>query len=291
MRNPRAIFPVACFILVGLCLCIGSSLSLASPSKSSRAKTIRYSFTLSNPTNELIRNVTLVVLAPVKSGANHVTSDIQANLPFELDQDALGNQTLRFVFKELEPYSQKVISVSADVTLFDAPLSFDLVDKTRFLKEEPYINVSHPKIQHRADSLAGSDDVSLSTYSWVADHIQYSGYRKDNLGALYALEQGKGDCTEYMFLYMALMRANGIPVRGVAGFTTGDDSRFLARDYHNWAEVYLDGAWYIVDPQRKRYFQHQDGYVATRILDGGNGNNDEIQRFQINDKRIRVMMN
>jgi len=50
----------------------------------------------------------------------------------------------------------------------------------------------------------------------VAGSIHFTGYQSDPHGALYALENKKGDCTEFMYLFTALCRANRIPARCIA---------------------------------------------------------------------------
>jgi transglutaminase-like putative cysteine protease len=37
-------------------------------------------------------------------------------------------------------------------------------------------------------------------------------------------------------------------------------------DYHNWAEVLLDGRWQVVDAQKGVLKQRQTDYVVTRIV-------------------------
>jgi len=61
------------------------------------------------------------------------------------------------------------------------------------------------------------------------------------------LAMGRGDCSEYARLAVAVLRASGFPAREVSGIAyLGDASPGLG--YHAWVEVYLDGRWFPMDP-------------------------------------------
>ncbi|HEC02609.1 MAG TPA: transglutaminase domain-containing protein, partial [Phycisphaerales bacterium] len=82
-------------------------------------------------------------------------------------------------------------------------------------------------------------------YERVVDHMEYVVRGEDDKGALTALELGKGDCTEYSDLFVAICRAKGIPARVVTGYTVTTD---VSRAKHNWAEVYMqDRGWVPID--------------------------------------------
>jgi len=39
----------------------------------------------------------------------------------------------------------------------------------------------------------------------------------------------------------------------------------LAQDYHNWAQLYLDGAWRTVDAQKETWLSTPSQYIVFRI--------------------------
>jgi transglutaminase-like putative cysteine protease len=107
-------------------------------------------------------------------------------------------------------------------------------------------------------------------YDWVFDHMQYDksvpGW---GLGDIpYCLKVGKGNCTDFHSLFIALARTSGIPARWNIGFPLAyGDGRANATPqqvpgYHCWAEFYAPGAgWVPVDisearkhPELKDYF-------------------------------------
>jgi transglutaminase-like putative cysteine protease len=106
-------------------------------------------------------------------------------------------------------------------------------------------------------------------YDWVYDHMQYDksvpGW---GLGDIpYCLKVGKGNCTDFHTLFIALARASNIPARWNIGFPLayGDgrsEGPQEVKGYHCWAEFYAPGAgWVPVDisearkhPELKTYF-------------------------------------
>ena len=66
-------------------------------------------------------------------------------------------------------------------------------------------------------------------------------------GALYAVKNGIGDCTEFSALFVAIARAMGYPARMTTDFLFTAKSEFRQPNHHA-AEVYLNGGWVPVDP-------------------------------------------
>jgi len=103
-------------------------------------------------------------------------------------------------------------------------------------------------------------------FRWVKRHVQDESYVRKPRGALYALEKGKGDCTEYMVLFMALCRRAGIPARAVGGYICPRNRMLSSSGYHNWAEFYEAGRWWIADPLRGVLRDQSENYVALREI-------------------------
>jgi len=120
---------------------------------------------------------------------------------------------------------------------------------------------------------AGHDTVvtrARALYDWVYDHMQYDksvpGW---GLGDIpYCLKIGRGNCTDFHSLFIALARGSGIPARWNIGFPLAYDGRTApATDapvagYHCWAEFWAPAVgWIPVDisearkhPELKDYF-------------------------------------
>ncbi len=257
-------------------------------------KTVRYNFTVKNKTNQLIEKAQFWTYAPVAKNSTQKVTNIKATLPYELMVDETGNQILSFVIENLPPYGNKVLTITVELLFAEASNSQKEPLLDSFLVSEQFVEVAHPKIISLAQKILGSDPVltSKSAYQWVADNIQYAGYISDDRGALYALNKKKGDCTEYMYLFVALMRANGIPARGVGGYIYPHNAILKSEDYHNWAEVYVDGAWRLVDPQNRVFMEQSTSYVAMRIISASEKNPlANTHRFLYSDNGIVVAMN
>ena len=76
--------------------------------------------------------------------------------------------------------------------------------------------------------------------------MEYSILGRNSFGAVKAAQLGKGDCTEYSDLFVALCRARNIPARVISGYIVGFGENSTK---HNWAEVYLQQfGWVPFDP-------------------------------------------
>jgi transglutaminase-like putative cysteine protease len=272
-----------------LCACGRSAVAPAG----AREQPVQYEFTIRNSSGELLPAARFVAFAPVKHTATQETLALTATEPFELVTDALGNQALHFQL-ELPPYGTKVIRVRATVALRDEPVPEALAASGEYLAAARFVESGDPKIQAVAHQIGGSDpgDVAKRVERWVGGHLEDSGYEREDQGALHALATGRGDCTEFMHLFVALARARGIPAREIGGFLAAQGEVPSARSYHNWAEVYLDGAWRVADPQRQVFGERASEYVAMRVL--GATEADPLgnsQRFLAFDRVLDVRMN
>ncbi len=79
---------------------------------------------------------------------------------------------------------------------------------------------------------------------WVAESLQYrSNASSGETTALDTFASRSGVCRDYAHLLVALARAGEIPARCVAAYAPGVDPP----DFHAVAELWLDGAWRLVD--------------------------------------------
>jgi transglutaminase-like putative cysteine protease len=255
-------------------------------------RTVRYHFTLKNTGNRLLKQAEFWAYAPVKQTATQKVIHIKASHAHDILTDRLGNQVLHFVFANMPPYASKVVSVTTELMLAKEVNPIQENNQQWFLGEEPFIEISHPKIQAVAKRLKTKENsrTSRKIFNWVARHIQYAGYIRENRGALYALNKKSGDCTEYMYLFTALARVNEIPARGIGGYIYSDDALLKSEDYHNWAEFYLDGKWQLADPQNKVFMDKQSNYIAMRII-SEQSNLAKSHRFWYSGEGLSVRMN
>jgi transglutaminase-like putative cysteine protease len=155
------------------------------------------------------------------------------------------------------------------------------------LRPEPFVESDAPEVRRLAAALrqkkpkATADNV----FQWVAQNLKPLAPDPDPHGALHALKNGRGDCTEAMYLVMALGRAAGLPTRGVAGYVCPENAVLDPAGFHNWAEYYDGGRWRLADPLNRVFAAKGGDYVAFKIV-GDNGFN----RFRFSGEGLHVSM-
>jgi len=231
-------------------------------------KQIHFSFTLQNTTAHTIKKAEFWTYAPVKQTTTQKCIQIKSSHPYRLVTDDVGNQLMHFSFNGLPPYAAKILTIKTDLLLSNNihPLLENQLQ--RYLGPEKYIESDDKDIDRLAQKLKVSDNVKTARniFHWVADNVRYAGYVKNARGARYALIHKKGDCTEFMDLFVALCRADRIPARGIGGYVIKGSGVVKPASYHNWAEFYDDGVWNAVDPQNGVFMQNHTDYVPMRII-------------------------
>jgi len=251
----------------------------------SRSLVFRYEIT--NKTSELLSDANVRLAIPVIKSARHSLDTITVNQPYKLESDALGNQTLLLNFDDFAPYSTKMVTVKTKLLDLN---SQQLIDGTEplFLSENKFVPFSRPEFKMINKRVKGKSDLETITqaYHWVVSHMNYSGYLPDDYGALYALQKARGDCTEYMYLLAALLRANEVPTRLVAGYVYQGNHLVDASDYHNWVEVFYQGKWQVVDALQERFLGDNMDYISVRYLDSKAGIIHQSQKFSVSNSLV-----
>ena len=81
----------------------------------------------------------------------------------------------------------------------------------------------------------------------VHDHFTYTpGETNVMTTAGEAFAAAKGVCQDYAHVLITLCRMAGMPARYVSGLFVGEGAS------HAWAEVWMDGLWYGIDPTHNR---------------------------------------
>ncbi|MFH2092465.1 MAG: transglutaminase-like domain-containing protein [Pseudomonadota bacterium] len=258
------------------------------------SKQVKYSFTIQNKTNRLIENGELFVYAPIAKNSFQTCTAIESSLPFQLIKNKNKNQVLFFLINDLPPFATWVINLKASIVYDSIPQKMDADNRQIYLLPEPYIESDHPEMIFLAKKLKALDPLKTAQniYDWVCAHIEYTGYLKHNLGALYALKHKKGDCTEFMSLFIALCRANNIPARGIGGYVCTGNCLLMSNTWHNWAEFYVNGSWLMADCQKKVFARENSTYIAMQII--SNDKNNPIKghdRFRFQGTGLKVKMN
>ena len=167
----------------------------------------------------------------------------------------MGTRYAEFIF--INPKSDFDVKINVRILLY----RFDLFtakeysskpdsneDAGIYLVQEKYIEKNSPFIQNAINVINDEDEVVIvkRIYETVKKRMKYGGFDPGQKGANKAFLTGKGDCTEYSDLMVAMCRAKDIPARVVDGYITnyGNDT-----PKHNWVEVYFKNfGWVPFDP-------------------------------------------
>lgn len=259
-------FAVGIVLFVGAIFLFQSLIFKSSPPDTTIV--VRYTLSVQNPTKHPIKEAIISAFVPVEQTGTQQCRKISASHAFNLQKDSLGNQSIQLQWPIYPPLSTNLITVQSKIEIWNKPRREQFLSAKDFLRAEQYIESDDSQIRQQAANLKANSPLKTAQNisNWVAGHVIDSGYISNNRGAAYALKYGKGDCTEYAFLFVALCRASGIPARPMAGFICSHNMVVDMGDYHNWAEFYLDGRWYIADPQNKRFMSSTPYYIAFQNI-------------------------
>jgi transglutaminase-like putative cysteine protease len=102
-------------------------------------------------------------------------------------------------------------------------------------------------VQREFGDTAGGARVA-TILDWIADHVDYeAGVSDSGTTALSTFADRAGVCRDFTHLAIALFRAGDIPARAVSAYAWKLDPP----DLHAVAEVFVGGAWRLVDPTGK----------------------------------------
>ena len=131
----------------------------------------------------------------------------------------------------------------------------------QYLKKTPMLDYSTATVQALIKNRHWANlppfERILQIYNFVRDEILFGYNASDRLTASQVLADGYGQCNTKGTLFMALLRAVGIPCR-VHGFTIdkvlqkGAMTSFVYQNapvdiFHSWVEVYYENTWYELE--------------------------------------------
>jgi len=176
---------------------------------------------------------------------------------------------------DLPPDGEVTLTLTWEVGLrhFDAlafqgpPPVLDPEDRAAYTAPSTHVQSDHPLIRDASEAVTSGVAGDLARVGaiveFVRNHLDYE-LQSETRGALWALENGLGDCTEYAALGVALARSGGIPARvtgienmvGAFGASTYDN--------HNAGEFWIEGyGWVPVDIN---YSQSPVGALPIRCV-------------------------
>lgn len=125
--------------------------------------------------------------------------------------------------------------LDASVIPFLFPSRYAPADRLRTLATELFGHIK------------GSLNQAIAIEDWLYENITYtSGSSHEQTWALDTYEQGEGVCRDFAHLGIALCRALTIPAR----YATVYAFQLNPQDFHAVFEVFVGGAWYLIDGTR-----------------------------------------
>ncbi len=292
--NQRYLVLVIGFAVVFLLLAVQFWPRSTPPPTYPVSRVLKYSFTIINPTSHFVEHAKFWAFTPMPISGTQRLNGVDVSMPHKTEIDSLGNQKLIFTLDKLPPFGTKIVTVKVVLDLTDTPNKINEESLVSYLTPELNVESDDPEILSIAARLKGDSihDTLLNSYRWVRRTVKDVGFVKKDHGALQTLKSQKGDCTEFMYLFMAVTRANGIPVRGMAGYVNSESVILKPMDYHNWAEVYIDGRWWVIDTLKGIFMENASDYVATRIISNvGSHQKESTQQFFSANSSVHVRMN
>ncbi|MFA6296863.1 MAG: transglutaminase-like domain-containing protein [Patescibacteria group bacterium] len=190
---------------------------------------------------------------------------------YEIIKDENNNEYLKYTFYNLSANESRNFNLQYKIKI--NAVNYDLKNcqgnsTNQFLLPEKSVESDNPEIIDLAKSITKNSQnqcqASKDIYNWIGDNISYPGYIPDAKGALWALENKQGDCTEFADLNIALNRADNIPARFVEGLVyQSDQETDPSQMKHDWSQVYLPSTgWVPVDPTFGRLSTNRKDYFA-----------------------------
>lgn len=155
---------------------------------------------------------------------------------------------------------------------------------------EPYYERDDPALIALSNSIVNFDDnpveKALKIINWVSSYLVYNpSLPAQEMGALWAYNNGEGDVSEFSSLMITLLRIQNIPARKVTGFLVSNNPSFNPKINstlhfynnltgatilgHAWVEYYVpDIGWISCDPTWYNGFDYF--------------NRNDFLRFQLN---------
>lgn len=118
------------------------------------------------------------------------------------------------------PYDTKILRVQTKHQIQNKATLNREKDLSQYLKATSLIETNHPLMinaAQRYQKLSPKKIIHRVSQS-VKSKVKLSPFIERDLGALFALKEGKGDCTEIAALITALLRINKIPSKIIGGF-------------------------------------------------------------------------
>jgi len=162
-------------------------------------------------------------------------------LTYENREDMVNVIKLITVFQAYD-YEWNITALMNNIYSYDASSEF----YQRYTAPESDIQSDDPFIKSLAENITSGETnpvkIAMQVYDYIINNIQYGGGPQQPQDALTVLKTQKGVCEGQANVFIALLRAKGVPARKVYSIC------------HAWAEFYLpEVGWIPVDPAMQQF--------------------------------------
>ncbi|MFH1591139.1 MAG: transglutaminase-like domain-containing protein [archaeon] len=196
-------------------------------------------------------------------------ADIDETMVFEWDHPEEEELSFGYTAEVLTSHVFVPVEDILPFPLQDIPSSLDL-----YLHSYEIIDSDDPDVVAQANILAqGEDEQYVVVYKiaeWIQEHVEYSlsSMTSDvSQKASWVLENQYGVCDEITSLFIAMLRAVGIPARYVSGLAYTNYELFEEGfSPHGWAEVWFpDAGWVPFDLTYDEYGFLDSSHVVMHV--------------------------
>jgi len=250
--------------------------------------TVTIECVLLNKGDVVVKNLECYLRTPQNFYPYQVVNKSEASIPL-VNEVFDGNWNLLTHFKfgqniKVSKGQEFKASLKNSVTMYEYDfkslntknLDYEIGDRDlkEYTGEDLFIDIDSPVIIDAAKKATGSEtDAVLKAkkiYNYIASKLYYDFPRAKDRGyefmsASEILKTGKGVCADYAILYVAMLRAAGIPSRVAAGIPSAlilNEKNQEIDIGHAWVEVKLPGyGWIPVDITQEDGFMERDYYM------------------------------
>ena len=231
---------------------------------------INIEFKIQNRTQRKLDNAELRFVLPAKQTSTQLVKKVTSSSSafVQVLTDLVGNQQAYFQFDSLVPKEDLDIRIGVDLRLAETLVPDVAEDRSRYLADDPLLDLSHPNVQVLASQLVGEKvEVSVNNIlGWLEKNkkkpssmseigstefvrVKTEEHAIDDIAASKVLsEQGYLD-QDTLYLFIALTRAMKIPSRVVVVLNTDYNLKgvYTFDDLAIYSEILLDKSWQAVD--------------------------------------------
>jgi hypothetical protein len=235
-----------------------------SVSKDVVTETMNYTHLVNNYGPGVLLNLDIYVAIPESSPRQTISQPpIFEPEKFDIVTDKWGQRLAHVHHNVVKPGESVSLSYKTTADICDYQIIFrpekvgQLKDipsdiKEKYLIDDVKFALGSTIIQNAVKTAVGNETnaywIMRKIFRYVIDHVDYELSGGWNIAPA-VLESGKGSCSEYSFVFIAMCRAAGLPARFSGAITQRGDLASEDDTFHRWCEVYLPNVgWVPVDP-------------------------------------------